>query len=257
MAMVIPRSRSSGALSIVSKAWYSASPLRARYLVIAAVRLVLPWSMWPIVPILTCGLVRSNFFLAIWAAPGFLLDLGLLDEFRGQVARDLGVVTELHRGGRATLRHAAQVGDVPEHLGERDERPDDLRRAARLHPLDLSPATVEIADDVAHELLGHEDLDLHDRLEDGRIRLREGVLDGHRAGDLERHLGRVDVVVRAVEQGHLDVHDGEAGVDARGERLADALVDRLDVLARDRAADDLVDELVAGALLGGLELDDG
>jgi hypothetical protein len=32
--------------------------------VIAAVRLVLPWSMWPIVPMLTCGLVRSNFFLA-------------------------------------------------------------------------------------------------------------------------------------------------------------------------------------------------
>jgi hypothetical protein len=24
----------------------------------------LPWSMWPIVPMFTCGLVRSNFFLA-------------------------------------------------------------------------------------------------------------------------------------------------------------------------------------------------
>src|SRR6476620_3556189 len=253
--MVIPRSRSSGALSIVSKARYSASPLRARYLVIAAVRLVLPWSMWPIVPILTCGLVRSNFFLAIWAAPGFLLDLGLLDEFRGQVARHLGVVAEFHRGRRPALGHRPQVRDVSEHLGERDERPDDLRRPARLHALDLPPAAVEVADDVAHELLGHEDLDLHDRLEDGRIRLREGVLDGHRSGDLERHLGRVDVVVRPVEQGDLDVDDREAGVDARGERLADALVDRLDVLARDRAADDLVDELVARALLLRLELD--
>src|SRR4051794_35583807 len=64
MAMVMPRSRSSGALSIESKARYSALPFRARYLEIAAVRLVLPWSMWPIVPILTWGLVRSNFFLA-------------------------------------------------------------------------------------------------------------------------------------------------------------------------------------------------
>ena len=27
-------------------------------------QVVLPWSMWPIVPTLTCGLVRSNFFLA-------------------------------------------------------------------------------------------------------------------------------------------------------------------------------------------------
>src|SRR5215207_4646172 len=64
MAMVMPRSRSSGALSIVSKLRYSAEPFRARYLEIAAVRLVLPWSMWPIVPMFTCGLVRSNFFLA-------------------------------------------------------------------------------------------------------------------------------------------------------------------------------------------------
>src|SRR5258708_36709157 len=103
--MVIPRSRSSGALSIVSNARYSASPLRARYLVIAAVRLVLPWSIWPIVPMLTCGLVRSNFFLAIVAAPGFLLDLGLLDEFRGQVGWYLGVVAEFHRRGGTALGH--------------------------------------------------------------------------------------------------------------------------------------------------------
>ena len=75
MAIVIPRSRSSGALSIVSNARYSASPFSARYLVIAAVRVVLPWSMWPIVPMLTCGLLRSNFFLA---TAGF----SLLDQAR-------------------------------------------------------------------------------------------------------------------------------------------------------------------------------
>jgi len=61
----MPRSRSSGALSIVSKARYSAFPLRARYFEIAAVRLVLPWSMCPIVPMLTCGFDRSNFPFAI------------------------------------------------------------------------------------------------------------------------------------------------------------------------------------------------
>src|SRR5215210_6143559 len=62
--MVMPRSRSSGALSIESNARYSAEPFSARYLLIAAVSDVLPWSMWPIVPTLTCGFVRSNFFLA-------------------------------------------------------------------------------------------------------------------------------------------------------------------------------------------------
>ncbi len=58
------------------------------------------------------------------------LDLGLLDEFRGQASRHLGVMTELHRGRRAALGHAPQVRDVPEHLGERDERPHDFGAAA-------------------------------------------------------------------------------------------------------------------------------
>src|SRR4051812_687977 len=258
----MPRSRSSGALSIVSNARYSASPLSARYFVIAAVRLVLPWSMWPIVPMLTCGLLRSNFFFAI---VGVLLLLAgwarsapcLLNELRGQAVRDLGVVTEFHRRRRPALGHRPQVRDVAEHLGERDERADDLCRPARLHALDLAAAAVEVADDVAHELLGHRDLDPHDRLEDRGIGLPEGVLDGHRARDLERHLRRVDVVVRPVVERRLDVDDREPGVDARVQRLADAGVDGLDELARDRAADDLVDELIAGALLLGLQLDHG
>src|SRR5713101_6841953 len=62
--MVMPRSRSSGALSIESNGRNSAPPRRARVLVMAAVSVVLPWSMCPMVPTFTCGLVRSNFFFA-------------------------------------------------------------------------------------------------------------------------------------------------------------------------------------------------
>src|SRR6185295_5011758 len=133
IAIVIPRSRSSGALSIESKARYSPPPFNARYFVIAAVRLVLPWSMWPIVPMFTCGFVRSNFFLAILRTP--LADLGLGDELLGQVARDLGVMRQLHRVARSTLGHRPEVGGVAEHLGQRDERPDDLGRAPEVHAL--------------------------------------------------------------------------------------------------------------------------
>ena len=64
-------------------------------------------------------------------------------------------------------------------------------------------------------------------------------------------------MVGAVEERHLDVHHREPGEDPRLERLADARVNRLDVLARDGAADDPVHELVAGALLVGLQLDHG
>jgi hypothetical protein len=43
--------------------------LAAKTVVIAAVKVVLPWSTWPIVPTLTCGLVRSNLPFAIFNSP--------------------------------------------------------------------------------------------------------------------------------------------------------------------------------------------
>src|SRR5258708_16963939 len=42
-----------------------APPLSEETFVRAAVKVVLPWSMWPMVPTLTCGLLRSNFSLAM------------------------------------------------------------------------------------------------------------------------------------------------------------------------------------------------
>src|SRR5512138_2881891 len=42
-----------------------ARPFDAQYFVIAAVSVVFPWSTCPIVPTLTCGLLRSNFSLAM------------------------------------------------------------------------------------------------------------------------------------------------------------------------------------------------
>src|SRR5258708_28492585 len=59
--MVMPRAFSSGAASISSYLFTCALPVFARTLVIAAVNEVLPWSTWPIVPMFTCGLLRSNF----------------------------------------------------------------------------------------------------------------------------------------------------------------------------------------------------
>src|SRR3982074_125616 len=42
-----------------------AQPLSADTLVSAAVKVVFPWSMCPMVPTFTCGLLRSNFSLAM------------------------------------------------------------------------------------------------------------------------------------------------------------------------------------------------
>src|SRR5437667_77969 len=57
-----------------------------------------------------------------------------------------------------TLRHRAQVGRVPEHLRQRDERLDDLRVADRVHRLDAPTAAVQVAHDVAEVVLGRRDL---------------------------------------------------------------------------------------------------
>src|SRR6185312_8600365 len=61
----MPRARSSGAASISSYALNFAPPRSASTLVIAEVNDVLPWSTWPMVPMLTCGLFLSNFCFAI------------------------------------------------------------------------------------------------------------------------------------------------------------------------------------------------
>jgi hypothetical protein len=42
-----------------------------------AVRVVLPWSTWPMVPTFTCGFVRSNLFFAI---AGHLLLIVISDQ---------------------------------------------------------------------------------------------------------------------------------------------------------------------------------
>src|SRR6266568_7424170 len=65
---------------------------------------------------------------------------------------------------------------------------------------------------------------------------------------MERHLARVDRVVRAVHQRDHDVQHRVAGDDPALERLADALLDGGDELARDTALGDLVleDDAAAG-----------
>ena len=63
-------------------------------------------------------------------------------------------------------------------------------------------------------------------------------------------------MVRAIDQTRLEIDEREARLAAGQQRLADTGIDRGDVLARDRAADDLVFELVALAALLRLELDD-
>ena len=106
-------------------------PASASTLVMAAVRVVLPWSMWPIVPTLTWGLLRSNVFLAMGFPSSSLTRVWWVLESERSLAADAGddrflhecrrllVRVELHRVRGATLGARTQVGSVAEHLGQR------------------------------------------------------------------------------------------------------------------------------------------
>src|SRR6266545_6063582 len=93
---------------------------------------------------------------------------------------------ELHRVRRATLGARTQVGSVAEHLREGHVSTDDLAVAPLLHAADLAAAGREVTDDVTHVVLGSDDLDRHDRLEQDGMGPASGLLEHHRAGDLER-----------------------------------------------------------------------
>src|SRR3990172_12728281 len=122
--MVIPLSLSSGALSILSKVLTSENPLRLNTIVMAAVRVVLPWSTCPIVPTFTCGLVRSNLLFAIVVPWEWLLFRA--DHRFGDALRRLGVMLEFHGVGGAALRQRAHRRRIAEHLAQRHLRLDRL-----------------------------------------------------------------------------------------------------------------------------------
>src|SRR6201746_2093561 len=113
------------------------------------------------VPMLTCGLVRSNFALAMgpvllcgglwvvldggagrcpcagnWVVLCGLLAPHLRDDLLGHVSGDLGVAVELHGVAGAALGAAAEVADVAEHLRQRDQGLDDAHPSALVHGLD-------------------------------------------------------------------------------------------------------------------------
>lgn len=164
---------------------------------------------------------------------------------------------EEHRERGATLSEAAQVGGVAEHLGQRHVGGDDLGVAARGHALDLAAARVQAADDVAHVLVRRRGLDAHDRLEDLGAALRHRLADRHGGGDLEGHLRRVDLVVRAVVERDLHVDDREAQERTALHGFLDALLDGRDEVLRHGAADDDVLEDIArtARVRLGLDLD--
>src|ERR1700759_2610889 len=83
------------------------------------------------------------------------------------------------------------------------------------------------------------------RLQQTRLGPSDRFLERQRAGDAERDLRGVGVVVLAVGQRDADVHEREAGAGAVVHRVLDALLHGGDELGGDRSTTALVDEVKA------------
>src|SRR5580704_119330 len=186
---------------------------------------------------------------------GFLGLFGFLDDLFGDRRRHLVVMGEVGLEGASPRGYRAQIGGVLENLRHRDERLDHLAVALAIHPEHAPAPRIKVADDVAHAFVGTGDVDRHDRFEQDRPRFFEGMLEAHRGGDLEGHIGGIDVVVAAVVDGDLEVDHRESSQVAFDQGIADAFLDRRNELARDYTADDTVDEFEARPALHRLDLE--
>src|SRR5271170_5276337 len=198
-------------------------------------------------------LARANARWRLFCVCFFALHLGN-DLFRDR-AGCLFVLLELHRVVRATLRGRPHMSGVTKHRAQRNSGLDRLRATNHLHTFDTTATAVQITDDRTHVLLGNSHFDRHHWLQQDRLRLAGSFLERHRTGDLEGHFVRVDIVIAAVIERNLDVHHLVASQNTTLHRILNTLVDRLDVLLRNRATLRIIGKLVTLTRLVGRDTD--
>ena len=177
------------------------------------------------------------------------------DDFVRQFAGHVIVVRKLHGVAGAALRHGGEVRGIRKHFRERHHGFDDDVMAACFAAFDAAPARAEVAHQIAGILIRRVDLHVHDRFEERRPSLLHGLLERKRAGDSERHVRGIDVVILAVIEGGAEIGHRETGEIAARGGFADAAFDGGNPVVRNRAAENVVNELNALVAFGGLELD--
>ena len=119
---------------------------------------------------------------------------------------------------------------------------DHLHVVDQVDAEDAAAALVHVAHDVAQIRLGDADLQLHDRFQKHGPGVFQPLFEGEGRRELERHFGRVDVVIAAVVEHRAQAGDGVARQNAVRQALDEALFDGGNVLFGHRAAHDLFGE---------------
>src|SRR3989440_5638682 len=192
---------------------------------VVMVRAGTPYASRALLPLHSRRVVRFVVRLRRKALPGADRphDLGL------QIRRDGFETAVLRRPERAALRRGPDGGRETEHLRDGRLCVDDRDLAFLVDVLDHPPPALDLPERRAHEILGHVDEDLLDRLEQD-----SPALD-HRAVD--RRSGRRDdlggpavdgvFVELRVDEAHLEPHRLLAGERSLAHRLDVRLLDQL------------------------------
>src|SRR5699024_34419 len=124
-----------------------------------------------------------------------VLTTTLGNDLLSDVLGDLQIAVGLHGVLATALGAGTQVGGVAKHLGQRHQSVDLLGTGTSFHAQNLATAAVQVTNDVAHVVLGHDDGNLHDGLQQAGASLAAGLLKGHGTGNLKGHFRGVHFVV--------------------------------------------------------------
>ena len=119
--------------------------------------------------------------------PVFLLLLVGVDDILHLVITDGLVCAIFHRELANTLCRATQLSGIAEHGSQGHVRIKYEQARLRLRVGDVTSALHQLAHDAALVLGWHRDFDVHDRLENGRVCLQEGLVATVLGSDLEGH----------------------------------------------------------------------
>src|SRR5438874_3015691 len=164
------------------------------------------------------------------------------------------VARKVHRVLGAALRARTHVRRVTKHFCQRNDGLDHLRTSPVFHAFNASATRTQVAHDGAGKVFRRDHFHRHHRLEQYWRGFTRSFFERHRSRDLERHFVRINIVITAIVERDFHVHDRVASHHSTFERFLNSLVNRLDVLLGDGAANDVIDELVALAWLLRVEI---
>src|SRR5665213_2603226 len=122
-------------------------------------------------------------------------------------------------------------------------RLQNLGGALGIHSRNASPAAVEVAHEVSREFHGRLDLDIHYRLEQGRLRRLHGSPERLSGRQFECQFGGIDIVIGPVIDGYFEIHHGKPGKESPLSRFDYPFFHGRDIVLGNRTAEYLICEL--------------